>query len=142
MQNTIRTKSTIRGVLFGAFDKLHDGHLDCLTQATSQCENLIVIVARDEQVQYLKGRSPWETQDERLAALRANGYQAVLGDVTMGNYEVLRSFNPDVILVGYDQLGLMKDIESKQRAQVLPRIPIVQLSTKDPNLHTSILYPK
>lgn len=131
-----------KGVLFGTFDKLHDGHLDCLTQAASRCKSLVVIVARDEQVCALKGHSPWEGQDERVSALTKLGYQAVLGDASMGDYEVLRSIDPDVILVGYDQTGLLSSIQSKQKDGTLPRTRVVTLSTKDPTLHTSLLYPK
>ena len=34
-----------RGMYGGAFDPLHTGHLNCMVQAASQCEELYIVLS-------------------------------------------------------------------------------------------------
>ena len=45
-----------RGFVAGFFDILHEGHIQILEQAKSQCEQLIVAVGTDEFMRIRKGR--------------------------------------------------------------------------------------
>lgn len=95
-------------MVFGTFDKLHPGHLDYFRQARRWGEELVIVVARNQNVLRLKGHLPQE--DERIRVkkirqiLKENGYQgrAVLGNLK-NFYLVLKKHQPDVIGLGYDQ---------------------------------------
>jgi cytidyltransferase-like protein len=130
------------GVIFGVFDKFHDGHLDCLSQASRLCDDLTVIVARDDIVHTLKGKYPWQSQEARVAELQRRGFRAVLGDERLGDYLILKIIRPDVLFLGYDQEGLKRDVSTKQASGALPSFAITTLSTSNPDIHTSVLHPK
>ncbi len=89
---------------FGTFDGLHDGHADYFRQAKSLADQLVVVVARDETVREVKGRSARRNQDERLMAVAEHPLvdQALLGSPG-DKYEIIEQVAPNVILLGYDQ---------------------------------------
>ena len=93
-------------LVFGTFDLLHPGHINFLEQAKKQGDFLVVIVARDENVNDIKGMYPEEdekTRKNKLAALD------IVDEVIMGykNYkkrmDIIREINPNIICLGYDQ---------------------------------------
>ncbi len=131
-----------RGVVFGVFDCLHDGHKDFLRQASDLAERVTVIIARASAVQELKNKKPFEDEQTRLANVRAlkSVSCTVLGDTEQGSYEVLKSLNTDVILLGYDQDWLDRDLTEKMSAGTLPKIPLVRLNAYHPDrFHTSLI---
>ncbi|MBI2524115.1 adenylyltransferase/cytidyltransferase family protein [Candidatus Peregrinibacteria bacterium] len=93
----------MRVLVCGTFDRLHPGHLFFLREARKRGE-LFIIIARDATVQRVKGLLPQETEDVRLAKL-----QKALPHVhpLLGNPDdflaPVRSVQPDLILLGYDQ---------------------------------------
>ena len=95
-------------MVFGTFDMLHEGHLDLLRQARSLANDpyLIVSVARDVSARRVKDKAPRHTEDERLALVSACELvdEAVLGD-REGYMPHIRSARPDIIALGYDQVG-------------------------------------
>ena len=100
--------------LFGTFDLFHPGHLDVLMQAKALGDNLVVIVARDETCKSIKGEYPVHDEKERLALLDHIDVvdRAVLGDMKLESYEVLRDLGPYVIDIGYDQDALEQSIKN------------------------------
>ena len=91
-------------MVFGAFDPLHEGHLDFFKQAKQLGDYLIVVVARDESIRKMKNREPRIKEDERLRAIKkSRGADfAALGD--MENYgRVIEDYQPDIVALGYDQ---------------------------------------
>ena len=89
---------------FGSFDILHDGHKHYLKEAKGFGDNLVVIVARDENIVKFKGKKPKNDENYRLEEVRKLDFvdEAVLGhkeDIL----EVLEEFKPDIICLGYDQ---------------------------------------
>jgi len=131
-----------KGVVFGVFDCLHDGHRDFLRQASELADECVVIVARDSAVLALKNKKPQESEEARLRNVRAVAgvADAVLGDVEQGTYDVLKKLQPDVILLGYDQDWLERDLKEKMVSGTLPVIPLVRLNAYKPEqLHSSIL---
>ena len=103
-------------MVFGTFDHLHPGHLDYFRQARRFGEELIVVVARDENVLKFKGRAPHEDERTRVKnvrqALKDQGYfgRAVLGG-RKNIWLVLKKYQPAVLALGYDQqvnLGRLK----------------------------------
>jgi FAD synthetase len=90
-------------LVFGTFDYLHPGHLFVLKEASKRGE-LWAVVARDRNVEKLKGRLALQTEDERKKAVgeAIPAIHAVLGDAT-DFLAPVREIKPDLILLGYDQ---------------------------------------
>lgn len=91
---------------FGTFDLFHMGHFYYLKNARALGEHLTVIVARDQNVERLKGWRPWETEDMRLKKVQGCG---VVDDARLGyedwsrHLEVLNDLQPHIICLGFDQ---------------------------------------
>lgn len=88
---------------FGTFDHLHPGHLAYLNEAAEKGD-LYVIIARDNHVASIKGSAPDQSESNRAAAVQEAFPDAtvVLGDES--DYMVpVRSIEPDLIVMGYDQ---------------------------------------
>jgi len=89
---------------FGTFDVFHPGHEFYLTEAKKHGDELIVVVARDKNVERLKLGKPKNDENKRLKVVQDLGYvdKAVLGgerDMLL----IVNVFNPDIICLGYDQ---------------------------------------
>ena len=93
----------MRVLVFGTFDNLHPGHMFLLHEAEARGE-LWVIVARDNTVEKLKGKTPTQSEDERKEALESALPNAhiLLGD-TEDYFTPVKEIAPDLILLGYDQ---------------------------------------
>ncbi len=92
-----------RVLVFGTFDGFHPGHRFVLEQASARGE-LWVVVARDRNVERIKGRTTKHSEEERLATVTSAfpAAHVVLGNPT--DFQApLREIKPDLILLGYDQ---------------------------------------
>ena len=89
----------------GTFDHLHPGHESFLQQAAALGTELCVVVARDENVERLKGRHPDHDEEERMAALGELPYvtEVRLGYPGKNLLRVVEEIAPDIIALGYDQ---------------------------------------
>lgn len=91
---------------FGTFDKFHEGHQWFLQEAKKHGQRLVVVVARDHNVQLVKGRLPKYNEQARLATVQ--GFSAV-NEAKLGleDYSkkdtIIATVNPDIICLGYDQ---------------------------------------
>lgn len=94
-----------RALVFGTFDEFHAGHLFFLRTAKSFADELIVVIARDEHVRKLKHHEPTMSESDRLDLVQRLSFvdQVVLSDDTLGSFEVMEHWKPDVVIVGYDQ---------------------------------------
>ncbi len=99
---------------FGTFDGLHPGHHAFLKQARSLGDHLTVVVARDQTVNELKGRSPKIEFRRRCESLRQEAeVDEVMGsDLEVGSWETVKKVKPDVIAIGHDQTLLRESLES------------------------------
>lgn len=99
-----------RILVFGVFDKLHEGHIHFLLEAKKLGEHLIVAVAQDGAVKRLKGKEPIWSLEKRSAQIKRLEFvnEVVIGDDTEGGWGVVKSSEPDVIALGYDQVELKK----------------------------------
>lgn len=91
---------------FGTFDVLHPGHEFFLRKARALGERLVVIVARDGNVERLKKITPHDSEQVRRANVQALIVvdEARLGYEVWGKHlQVLDDVQPDVIALGYDQ---------------------------------------
>ena len=121
-------------LVFGTFDFFHVGHLHLLRQAKTYGNRLVVAVASDAAVAHIKGQRPVHDEEERkglVSALRMVD-DTVLGDETLGVYSPVRTVAPDVIVLGYDQSALAKDLNAFLKKQQLD-IPIQRATAYKPN---------
>jgi len=91
---------------FGTYDLFHLGHEYFLREAKKYGDRLVVVVARDANVERIKGRSPQQDEETRRAVVEE--FEAV-DEVVLGYEEwgkhmrVLEDIAPNVICLGYDQ---------------------------------------
>jgi len=89
---------------FGTFDVLHPGHLSYFRQALEFGGYLVVVVARDEMSEKIKGRKPRNNEKKRLKKVKDLELvdKAVLGN-SKDKFKVVEKEKPDVVCFGYDQ---------------------------------------
>ncbi len=124
---------------FGTFDILHDGHKFYLTEAKKLGGFLVVVVARDETVNAVKGRLPLHSESERVHNLR----QLKIADkIVLGNpgdkLKVVESEKPAIICLGYDQTFFTDGIKEKLLQRGLD-VEIVRLPAFKPEVYKSSL---
>jgi FAD synthetase len=112
-------------LVFGTFDGLHPGHRSVLDAAALR-GMLHVVVARDTNVERIKGRPPLHDEEERRAAIVAAYPNA---DVRLGHETdflvPVRDVRPDLILLGYDQ-RLPPDVTSEDFPCPVERLPALE----------------
>jgi len=96
--------SNIRILVAGTFDFFHKGHQKFLLDAQKLGDDLCVIIARDANVQKIKGFLPTESEDIRKKNIENFNPEisVFLGDL----HDFLKiplELNPDIIALGYDQ---------------------------------------
>jgi FAD synthetase len=120
-------------LVFGTFDRLHEGHVRFLSEARSFGDRIVALVARDEFVRAAKSKEPLHSERERCRRLLERGLveEALLSDQEPGTYRAVRAAAPDVICLGYDQARLKESLERWMAAEslaiplrVLPRFPV------------------
>ncbi len=128
------------GLLFGAFDGLHDGHRAMFKEAREHADRIIVALPPDNVITELKGKRARFSWKERAKALWESKLvdDVIRGDDTLGMYSAIDTKNPDVIFVGYDQHELAKDLSSYLESDGKPT-PIVTLSPYKPDRYKSSL---
>ncbi len=96
---------TTRVLCCGTFDYLHPGHEYFLRQAASLGDELVVVVARDENVNRIKGHYPDHREEERRANVASLGIAdwVQLGYEGQNLLQVVGDITPDIIALGYDQ---------------------------------------
>ena len=102
-----------KALIFGAFDGLHDGHISLLKTAQQYANEIIIALARDEVIRALKSHDPKFAFAERMNTLKETDlvHDVIPGDVTLGEYTCIPDVQPDVIVLGYDQEELEKDLK-------------------------------
>ena len=130
-------KDPIRGRVLscGTFDGFHPGHDAFLCQARALGDELFVVVARDENVQRLKGRIPQQDEDTRLArvAHHESVDDARLGYPGSDFLRVVADVAPQIIALGYDQRVPRRLHES------FPACRIITLDPFEPDRYKSSL---
>lgn len=121
----------------GAFDILHIGHLTTLNEAKRLGDTLVVVIARNETIQRLKGREP--INDEKIRLYLVNSLKpvdlAVLGDIK-DPYKVVEKIKPDTIALGYDQKYDEDEMRSKL-SQMGLTTKVIRLTMRVPEVKTS-----
>ena len=95
----------VRVMAVGIFDLLHAGHLHYVEQAKSLGDELVVVIAHDETVRMQKHEP---VTGQNLRRRMVEGLKPV-DSAIVGNppgvpiFDILKSVNPDIIALGYDQ---------------------------------------
>ena len=120
-------------MVFGTFDILHEGHLDFFRQAKALGDFLVVVVARNINVDRIKGHFPLHDEKRRLDQIRGLDMVdvAVLGHLE-DPYRIIREEQPDVIALGYDQSSYDKELYQR-----FPKTEIVRLKPYKPEIYKS-----
>ena len=92
----------------GAFDLVHYGHIRFLEEAKmagGDGARLVVVVARDVNVEASKGKKPIIPENQRRAVVESLKPvdEAILGYEDMSIVDTIKRLKPDIIAVGYDQ---------------------------------------
>lgn len=91
-------------MVFGTFDILHRGHIYFLKEAKKLGNKLVAVVARDENVTRLKGKSPLYNYKHRINQIKKTHIadKIILGDL-VDIFKCIKVEKPDIIALGYDQ---------------------------------------
>jgi len=123
----------------GVFDIIHLGHITALNEAKSYGDFLVVVVARDETVERMKGRKPLNDEISRLKIVKCLRMVdvALLGD-EKNQYKIVEKVKPDVIALGYDQKHSEDEVKREVERLGL-NVEVVRLKNVVPNVKTSSL---
>jgi len=96
-----------RIICAGTFDLLHTGHIQYLKRAKALAGNLelIVIVARDDTSEKIKGKKTVNSEEIRLKRIKDLDFvdEAVLGYGGGRVIDRVISLKPDIVALGHDQ---------------------------------------
>jgi choline-phosphate cytidylyltransferase len=100
-------------LVFGTFDRLHQGHRRFLEAARARGDRLVALVSRDQFVRSFKHKEPVEPEQVRRRRLIRRGLvdEAYLSDGQPGTYQALTRVAPDLICLGYDQQLLKQSLQ-------------------------------
>jgi len=126
-----------RVVCAGTFDHLHLGHASFLRQAKALGDELVVIVARDENVNRIKGLLPEHNETQRKENVEKTGIpdKVILGYSDKDIFLILEELRPDIIALGYDQR--VNEDTIKKRLQ---NCRVVRLKPFKPDKYKSSYY--
>lgn len=127
-----------RVMVFGTFDMIHEGHLDLFRQARALASepHLIVSVARERIVARIKGQKPRHSEAERCALLEQNELvdEVVLGQEE-GYIEHITAARPDIIALGYDQVGEFVEQLERDLTNAGVKAKVVRLQAFQPDTY-------
>ncbi|MBI4685386.1 MAG: FAD synthase [Nitrospirae bacterium] len=123
-----------RVVCAGTFDHFHPGHVDFLKQAKALGDELIVIVARDQNVRRIKNILPEHDETARKADIEKTGIpdKVILGYTNKDIFLILKELSPDIVALGYDQRVSEETIQKR-----LPGCRVVRLKPFHPEKYKS-----
>lgn len=124
-----------RVLVFGTFDHFHPGHHFLLSEASKKGD-LWVVIARDRNVERIKGFVASDSEKKRLENVQTAFPNAhvVLGNPT-DFLAPLREISPDLIVLGYDQ-RLPPGVTEKDFGS----IPVERLPAHEPDKYKSSLF--
>ena len=123
-------------LVFGTFDHFHPGHRYFLKKAKSLADELIVVIARDNNVNKIKGNKPDQGEKIRFNIIRNLNFvdQVFLGQKNLDNkYDLIKKINPDVIALGYDQKNFTENLNKN----INKKTKIVRLKAYQPEKYKS-----
>lgn len=124
-------------MLGGAFEIIHPGHINALTEAKATGNTLVVVVATDKSVERNKGRPPVTTQALRVGLVSSLRQVDLALPGNRGSiFDILVKVRPDVVALGYDQSHNAQEIV-KEAAKRGVETRTVRLGAPTPHVKTS-----
>lgn len=126
-------------LVFGTFDLFHEGHKYFLREAKKHGDYLIVLIARDSTVKYVKGIISHETETIRKLNVEKSKLadEVILGSET-DYYSILTKIKPDVICLGYDQHAFVKNLDEELESRGL-KTKIIKIDSYEPHKYKSTI---
>lgn len=125
-------------MIFGTFDRLHEGHKYFIREARILADELIIIVARDHTVQTLKGSLPTETEEIRKSHIeKMRVADLVLLGNTKDHLAAIKLYKPDIILLGYDQRYFADTVIEDLRRMGLHHTKVIRAKAFEPDKYKS-----
>ena len=92
-------------LVFGVFDFLHAGHVYFLDRVKELGDNVILSLAKDEYVLKYKNKNTNNNFENRKLSIleKYPEFTIVPSDDELGEFSVIKNYNPDIIALGYDQ---------------------------------------
>jgi len=127
-----------KSMAFGSFDLLHEGHKHYLKEAKSLGGYLIVIVARDINIEKFKGKKSKNNENQRLDNVKKLDFvdEAVLGDKD-DILTVLGKYRPDVVCLGYDQKTVPEERLKNEFQKLGLKAEIIRAKPYKPEIYKS-----
>ncbi|HSX58541.1 MAG TPA: adenylyltransferase/cytidyltransferase family protein [Candidatus Saccharimonadales bacterium] len=124
-----------RVAVFGTFDIFHPGHTSFLKQAKKQSDYLLAIVARDINVEKVKGTLPTNFETKRGEVVRQQKIadKVVLGSKTHNYFRTLRTYKIDKIVLGYDQKPTIFELRKQLKRHRLPHVTVTRVRAYNPS---------
>src|SRR3989338_10082249 len=120
---------------FGSFDVIHPGHMFFLREGKKMGDKLVVVVAKDSTIREIKSFEPKYKEHERLEHVRDIPYvdKSVLG-YEGDKYKIVEEFNPDIIVLGYDQDSYSEKLPEELKKRKL-KAQIQRLGSFKPHIY-------
>lgn len=131
-------------MLFGTFDGLHKGHLNLFKQARNLSEEsfLIVSVARDKNVERIKGKPPLFNEEKRYREIKK---VKIVDKVLLANirnyFSHILKEKPDIIALGYDQKAYVGELKRDIKKNKMP-VKLIRLKPFKEKIYKSHLLNK
>lgn len=131
----------VKVMVFGTFDLLHDGHRHFLREAKKLGDYLVVVVARDSTVRTFKKHEPEHDEEKRRQAILDEHIadEVIFGDEVLGNWTPIRTHQPDIVALGYDQARLAEKLKTSEFAE---NISLVTITSHEPDKFKSSFFRK
>lgn len=131
----------MRVLVFGTFDILHKGHDYFLNNAKKLGDELVVVLARDNTVEIVKGKKSQNSEIVRKNNLLSLGIadKVLLGNDSSDKYAIIEEVNPNIIVLGYDQVKFADKLEEELVKRKLV-VKIVRLDSFMPEKYKSSLF--
>lgn len=128
-----------RVLVFGTFDRLHEGHLSFFRQAGLLGSFLIAVIARDKFVKKAKGKLPTNNEILRTRNLRKINLvgKVILGSKTYDFYTTIRTYKPKIVALGYDQNPGIWELKRNLKRHRVQNVKIVRLRPYKPKVYKS-----
>jgi len=127
-------------LIAGTFDLIHPGHLFLINEA-AKLGDVCVIVATDKNRELYSGEAPIIPQQQRLEVVKGikNVKIARLGRSDNDTLKTVEEINPDIIILGPDQMYDIDILKEGLKKRGLEQITIHRLKTYciDCELHSS-----
>jgi len=99
-------------MVFGTFNILHPGHLNFFRQAKKFGDKLYVVLARDCTVKKIKKYSPFNEIERKQKLMKLPMVDEVILGHISDKMNAIKTINPDVICLGYDQKYFINELEA------------------------------